>query len=368
MKSLNVILVGCLFTVTSLSITRIQPNSDHTAEIELRQLFAIGGDTGTDGVFFGNIGSLVTIDNEGRIFVGEKQSPKIYAFTGEGDLISEIGQEGEAPGEFKSLQAIHTGPGDTLYTFDSLLRRISAFAPGSLELAYAFTVSNDSMGNYPSGFFGATDSGFLVVFEESSQGTDSVRSVHAKIVDWEGGVIQNPSARLPAIEWITLKGPIREMGTHMPFGRYPIFRLGPAEQIYAGSTGTIDIAIMTANGMSRGHITHPYRGAPVTSRDIEEYVKSYWGDLPNQIRRGMRYESRPAYSTFQVDEEGRTWVRLTSADEEAETSRWLVLDAESRVVGELTLPSSIIIEAVTSERAYATMNNFSVVVYQIDET
>ena len=236
MKSLNLILLGCLVTVTSLSITEIQSPGGHAAEIELRQLFAIGGDTGTDGVFFGNIGNLVTstladfrrrIDDAGRIFVGEKQSPKIYAFTDEGDLISEIGQEGEAPGEFKSLQAIHTGPGDTLYTFDSLLRRMSAFAPGSLELAYAFTVSNDSMGNYPSGFFGANDSGFLVAFEESGQGADSVRSVHAKIVDWEGGVIQNPSARLPAIEWITLKGPIREMGTHMPFGRYPIFRLGP---------------------------------------------------------------------------------------------------------------------------------------------
>ena len=366
MKGLNVILAGCLFTAAPLSITELRSPGGHAAEIELRQLFTIGGETGTDGVFFGNIGSLVAVDDAGRIFVGERQSPKIYAFTNEGELIRQIGQEGEAPGEFRSLQAIHTGPGDTLYTFDSLLRKVSAFAPSSLELAYTFAVSNDSMGNYPSAFSGAIDGGFVVVFEEP--GTDSTRSVHAKIIDWEGGVIQDPSLRLPAIEWVTLRGPFREMGTHMPFGRYPFFRLGPAEQIYAGSSGAIDVAIVTANGMSRGSITHPHRGAPVTSRDIDEYVKNYSGDLPNQIRKAMRYESRPAYSTFHVDDKGWIWVQLTSVDAEAEISRWLVLNAESRVVGELTLPASTIIQAVTADRAYATEDGFILVVYEISET
>ena len=358
--------MGCLFAATYLSVAQIHSPGGHAAEIELRHLFTIGSETGADGVFFGNIGSLVAVDDAGRIFVGERQSPKIHAFSTEGDLISEIGQEGEAPGEFKSLQAIHTGPGDTLYTFDSLRRRISAFAPGSLQLAYAFTVSDDSTGNYPSGFFGATDSGFLMEFEEP--GTDPPRSVHAKVVDWKGGVSQDPSLRLPAIEWIALQGPIRAMGMHMPFGRYPFFRLGPADHIYTGSSGAIDIAIVTADGMAHGNITHPHRGAPVTSRDIDEYVRNYWGDLPDQIRRAMRYETRPAYSTFQVDGDGRIWIRLTTADEDAETSQWLVLNAESQVVGELTLPATTIIQAVTSERAYATADNSRLVVYEISET
>ena len=365
MKGPNAILAVCLFTAIPLGNAELPSPGGRSAEIELRELFTIGGDTGTDGVVFGNIGSLVAIDDAGRIFVGERQSPKIYAFTNEGSLIGEIGQEGEAPGEFRSLQAIHACPGDTLYTFDSLLGRISAFAPGSLELTYAFTVSDDAMGNYPSGFSGAIDGGFLVVFEEP--GTDPERSVHAKIIDWEGNVIQDPSLRLTAIEWIALSGGVRSMGTHMPYGRYPFFRLSPAELIYAGSSGTIDVAVVTTSGRSQGSITHPHKGAPVTSSDIDEYVKGYWGDLPDQIRRAMRYESRPAYSTFQVDEGGRIWIQLTPLNEKAQTSRWLVLDSESRVVGEFTLPVSTVIQAVSADRAYATVDGFRVVVYQISE-
>ncbi len=366
MRGVVTVLAGCLFAASSLTITETRSPVRPVAEIELRPLFTIGGETGQDEVFFGNIGSLVAVDGAGRIFAGERQSPKIYAFTNEGNLISEIGLEGEAPGEFRSLQAIHAGPGDTLYTFDGLLRRISAFAPGSFELAYTVTVSNDAMGNSPIGFSGAMDGGFLMEFEEP--GTDSSRSVHAKIIGWSGSVVQDPGLSLPAIEWINLTGGVRPMGMHMPFGRYSFFRLGPADQIYAGSSGAIDVAIAAASGVSRGSITHPYRGAPVTLGDVDDYVKNYWGDLPDQIRRAMRYETRPAYSTYHVDDTGRVWLQLTSTEQGSETSRWLVLNAESRVVGDLTLPASTIIHAVKADRAYATVDGFSLVVYEISES
>ncbi len=365
MRVLVTVLAGCLFTAWSLTITETRSPVRPVAEIELRPLFTIGGETGQDEVFFGNIGSLVAVDGAGRIFAGERQSPMVYAFTNEGNLISEIGREGEAPGEFKSLQAIRTGPGDTLYTFDRLLRRMSAFVPGSFELAYTVAVSNDAMGNTPIGFSGALDGGFLMEFEEP--GTDSSRSVHAKIIGWSGSVVQDPGLSLPAIEWINLTGGVRPMGMHMPFGRYSVFRVGPANQIYAGSSGAIDVAIVAASGVSRGSITHPYMGAPVTLRDVDEYVKNYWGDLPDQIRRAMRYETRPAYSTYHVDDTGRIWLQLTTTEQEAEISRWLVLNGDSQVVGDLALPFSTIIQAVRADRAYATVDGFSLLVYEISE-
>ena len=365
MKGLNVILVGCLLTALAMRNADLPSPSGHVPEIELRELFTIGSETGEDGVIFGNIGGLVAVDDAGRIFIGEKQSPKIQAFTAKGDLINEIGREGEAPGEFRSLGAIHTGPGDTLYTFDPVLRRISAFAPNTLDLAYAFAVSENSTGSYPSEFFGAIDRGFLVVFEEP--GSDSPRSLDANVVGWAGDVIQDPLMRLPAVEWVFLQGPYRAMGTHMPFGRYSFFRLGPADQIYAGSSGSIDVTIVAADGTSRGSITHPLKGAPVTRSDIDEYVKDYEADIARQVRRAMRYKSRPVYSTFIVDDRGRIWIRLTSADKDADASRWLVLDAESQEVGELTLPSRTSIQAVVGGRAYATVDGISLLVYEVSE-
>lgn len=366
MKGLTVILVGCLLTAMAMRNADLPSSSGHVPEIELRELFTIGSQAGEDGVFFGNIGSLVAVDDAGRIFIGEKQSPKIQAFTAKGDLINEIGREGEAPGEFRSLGAIHAGPGDTLYAFDPTLRRISAFAPNTLDLAYAFTVSGNATGSYPSDFFGAIDRGFLVVFEEP--GSDSPRSLDANIVGWAGDVIQGPFMRLPAVEWVILKGPYRPMATHMPFGRYSFFRLGPADQIYAGSSSSIEVTIVAADGTSRGSITHPLDGTPVTRSDIDEYVIDYSADIARQVQRAMRYKTWPVYSTFIVDNRGRIWVRLSSADKDADTSRWLVLDTESQEVGELILPSSISIQVVVDGRAYATADGFSLVVFEISES
>ena len=130
----------------------------------LSELFRIGDESEGDTILFGGIGELVTLDNSGRIFVGDEQDSKINVFSKDGRLRQTIGRWGQGPGEFEELGSLHVGPGDTLYVFDFQLERISAYEPDSLKLAYEFKVSEDSLG-LPYALVGVLhEAGFLITY------------------------------------------------------------------------------------------------------------------------------------------------------------------------------------------------------------
>ena len=171
---------------------------------ELIELFRLGDEDNGDGIlFYGGIGERVAVDRTGRIFVSEWQDPTIHVFAPTGDLVTTIGQKGSGPGEFQWLESLYAGLGDTLYAFDSRLARLSAFEPQSLELAYDFTVSPDSL-REPSILVGVLDTGFLFAYEipiwpgESPEG----RRSYLMQVDWTGQVLPPPLNVLPASDWL----------------------------------------------------------------------------------------------------------------------------------------------------------------------
>ena len=84
-------------------------------------------------------------------------------FAANGELLEVVGRQGEGPGEFKGLQEVHAGPGDSLYVFDYAFNRISVFEPESFDLAYTFRVSRDSLSN-PSDLIGVVNTGLLFYY------------------------------------------------------------------------------------------------------------------------------------------------------------------------------------------------------------
>ena len=64
----------------------------------------------------------------------------VWQFDGSGELIDSIGRRGEGPGEFGSLDNIQS-LGDTLYTFDASLQRLTAFPTSDGPRGSARTMS-----------------------------------------------------------------------------------------------------------------------------------------------------------------------------------------------------------------------------------
>ena len=336
----------------------------------LSEFFRLGDEAAGDTILFGGIGELVAVDGAGRIFVGEQQDPRIYAFTADGDLFGTIGRQGSGPGEFERIGSIYTGPGDTLYVFDSRLERMSAYEPNGLELAYDFTVSQDSLG-LPYRLVGVLDTGFLMTFGLPVTPDDVMPDgrLYLMRVDWTGQVMPPPVHDLPASEWLASRDADFRFVLRMPFGRNPVFRLGSGGSLYSGWTESVDIAVTMPDGAQSSAVTHTLASIPLTRQEIERYIESLPALFRSHIVKADLPATKPAYETFVVDDRRRVWIKATPPSTADSTAQWLVFGADGGLHGQLSLPVTVNLRVIRGDRAYAEDRGdvTTLVVYRIQD-
>ena len=346
---------------------------DGPPAIRLVETLRIGDEAAGDGVVFGDIGGLVAVDSKDRIFVGERQDPQIYVFTPEGDLLRSIGEKGRGPGEFSRLSGVRTGPGDTLYAFDSRLRRITAFEPASLDFAYDIKVAEDEGSRPARGLIGAHAEGYVVTYEDlplPGMDFETERFLYARLVTRSGQPADEPIVRVPSSQFMMVVRGSRFVGVAMPFSPFPVIYLAPDGHIFSGYTESVDVSVTAVSGGERGFIRHALEPVPITDSELEAWIGRLSDEASGILRSSDLRETKPACSTFIADDHGRIWVSLTSADAESTTAQWLVLDAQSRVAGQVALPSSVTLEVIAGGRAYAIDegdDGLALVVYEIVE-
>lgn len=73
---------------------------------------------------------VVVRDSRGWVFlVNPGNRTRLGLLDPEGRAVRELGRSGSGPGEFRYIQHIAVGPGDTLFAWDRGLRRMSVFSP-----------------------------------------------------------------------------------------------------------------------------------------------------------------------------------------------------------------------------------------------
>lgn len=353
-------------------VTRVtdEANGPAPSEPALSEFFRLGDEAAGDSILFGGIGELVAVDGAGRIFVGEQQDPRIYAFTADGDLFGTIGRQGSGPGEFERIGSIYVGPGDTLYVFDSRLERMSAYEPTNLDLAYDFTVFPDSLG-LPYWLVGVLDTGFLVTFGWPVTPGEALgeRRLYVMRVDWTGQIIPPPVHELPASEWlVSVEGEDR-FAIGMPFGRDPVLNMGPGGTLYSGWTESLDIAVIAPDSMQSTAVTHVLAPIPLTRDEIERFVEESSEWYRNAVLDADLPATKPAFETFVVDDRGRIWVKATPQSVADSTAQWLVLGADSGLHGQLSLSVTVNLRVIRGDRAYAEDRGdvTTLVVYRIQD-
>ena len=349
-------------------VTRVkdEANGSVPSGPELTEFFRLGNEAGGDSILFGGIGELVAVNDANQLFVGEQQDLKIYAFTTEGDLFKTIGQEGSGPGEFGRLGSIYIGPDDTLYVFDSRLDRMSAFDPDELDLAYVFPIDRDSLG-MPSRLVGVIDTGFLVTFGwpiTPWEETAAERRLYVVRVDWTGQILPPPVHYLPAAEWLVSKVGNDPFAIGMSFGRDPVLRMGPGGKLFSGWTESVNIAVISAEGAQSNTVTHA-----LTRQEIERYADGRADWFRQAVLAADLPATKPAFETFVVDDRDRIWIKITPPSVADTTAQWLVLDTNSRLLGQLHLPVTVNLRIIRSDRAYAVSRGkaTALIVYQIRE-
>jgi hypothetical protein len=108
------------------------PDLDALPVLEVRELLRIGSLDDPDYGFSFVRG--VDVDEEGNLYVMEAQDQEIRVYDPDGELVHRFGGRGEGPGEFTGLERFGV-MGDTVWAFDTGLRRLTLFTQGGEVLS-----------------------------------------------------------------------------------------------------------------------------------------------------------------------------------------------------------------------------------------
>jgi len=98
------------------------------AEIQLQELWRIGGDSDADGEFFGLI-TDIGVHPSGDVYLLDMQLSEVKAFTPDGEYLRSIGREGEGPGEFRRPSGVFFDPNGNIGVVQSRPSRLVMLTP-----------------------------------------------------------------------------------------------------------------------------------------------------------------------------------------------------------------------------------------------
>jgi len=156
----------------------------------------------------------------------------------------------------------------------------------------------------------------------------------------------------------------------LPFGRNPFFTYKDG-LLYAGWNDAIDILIISEKGDKIRTVEIAHEASPVTQKEIDAEIKNF---LPRN-RRSMRRskllpETKSAYDALLVDDHRHIWIRKFP-EPKSEYAKWLIIDSESTLLGEMELPANLLLKVIKAGRAYASINSEEygpyIAVYEVAE-
>ncbi len=369
---LGMVLSGC-----ADSIDTADGDQKPAAEIVLEEVLRLGDETRGDTALFGNIADLAA-NSMGQIFVAEYNRDFVSVFSAKGKPVAEIGGTGEGPGEFQRISAIFVGSDDSLYVYDLQVYKVSVFEPQTYQLAYTIAIPFDKTDIgvlIPIDLVGVANEGaamaFLLPYRPAAD-TDPVgqkdREFQISVVSRQGKVIR-PLVTLPqAMNIVTYRGG-GVSARSLPFGRRPLRAFGPDKHVYAGWTDSVGISVTDLHGSQIRSIRREHDAVPVTQKDIDALLASLSEASREVILNADLPETKPAFEALVVNDDGRPWIRHSSAAGDTLAS-WSILNADGTIFANVELPAGTDLEAIHSGKAYGTHSDEKtgaefVVVYEI---
>ncbi|MCY4171902.1 MAG: hypothetical protein OXE59_11595 [Bacteroidetes bacterium] len=164
-------------------------------------------------------------------------------------------------------------------------------------------------------------------------------------------------AELPATERL-----VKTQGSSItvmlrPFGRSPFFVFKNGV-LYAGWNDTINISIISDMGEQIQNIKAEHEVQSVTRKELESIVASNYMEENHKVilQSELIPETKPAYDAMVVDDHGHIWIRQYP-DTDAEFAQWMIIDSDNKLVGEMELPSNLLLKTIQGGRAYASVES-----------
>jgi hypothetical protein len=362
-------LAALLVSLTALSLAAQAPPRWNLVP-ELR----IGGDATTGPEYEFTTIREIAIGPGGSIYVVQGQEQEIRVYDAQGKYVRTIGRQGGGPGEFTGLRTIGF-MGDTLYTTDTRLMRITLFrADGSLITTIAAEAAASAPRRdaapfrpIPSALLpdGSVLAGSSFPSHLVSNGQITARPVFR---------VTRSVAVLDTIAWVpvgsgqgTMQSGDATLFFVQPISDDPITVMsGPSARVFVveraarpGSTA-FPVTAISAGGDTLWSRLYPYRPARlpagVADSIVDVLVRRFAN--PNQSARFSRDQIRKA--AFIPDHQvtvtrafaaadGSLWLRR---EEFGEVLNWTVLTPDGQIAATLSLPRNVRPMTVIGDKAW----------------
>jgi len=322
---------------------------------------SIGSSEGDDAYLFGRVRSI-TCDGE-RIFILDAAVPVVRVYDLEGRHLTDIGREGDGPGEFRRPRSITINPADgTLFLRDGQNSRINIYSPQGDPLGQWRLFSGWELNRQM--FF--ADNGILY--------TPAIMEAEMPVEDWRFGMISwgpegagSDTLAEPIYEFNEWKLIVREEGggtvaNNVPFSPEIVWNVGRNRVIVSGVSSEYRFEVRSPDGRMI-IIERDYDPVPVHPDEASWHERARTTDMrshqPGWAWNGPSIpRHKAAYDEFYLDLSGRIWVhrpgpgiiRPNGVKDPVEGSRWWlapywvdsnivdVFEPEGRLLGEVDIP------------------------------
>ena len=336
--------------------THVIAKSQDAPQLELVEFLRLGEEN-VDAPVFGRISALA-VGDAGSIAVGDAQATRISVFSQDGTLRSTMGGPGAGPGEFNDVSDLYFGEGDSLYVYDNFYsERLTVYEPDQYRLAYTVRIQRTDSAHALE-LLGVTRESFVFRYglSRATLTEDERRFSVVRRVNWAGATVADPVLMVESAEIaVTVRANVMR-AENMPFGRSSTIRMGPGPKLYWGWNGAAHISVMGLDGTLSHQLLHQQPARSVTRSERRAALERVSGGLRNRLTNRQLHDTWPAYDTFEVDEEGRVWLRPVGSDGE-ESVAWRSLDSRGEFFGTAVLPAHFDLKVLKSGRLYGISPN-----------
>ena len=342
--------------------------------VELVELFRVGDENSPENLILGRIQGIA-VNSAGELFISDRGEQAVFVISETGRLVDRFGGKGEGPGEFARISNLYIGQGDSIYVHDFERDRLTVFEPEERHYAYSLNIEYAEDERYnPGRLLGVAANGYVyrygegISFDPERSWNVEKRMLKVYRVGRDGNAAQLMLS-MPDSDVVVFFSAEREPGiSPLPFARSAHVRFGPNGRVYSGRNDSLNISITNVSGELEGSIRFQLPIEPVTRAEIQESLAGKSASMLRQIRDFGVPDTKQAYSTFTVDDQGRIWVKGRTTDDDAfapwliadrtteddPLAPWLIVDQTGSVVGEAVMPRNVNLRVIKSGRAYAT--------------
>ncbi len=366
------LLAACYNTETAREYSEFSP-------VNLTELLRLGDESAGDTILFATISHL-SVNSRGEIFVTEPRPLAVSAFGPDGTYLAAIGTEGQGPGEYRYISKAVVGPADSVYVFEHLLNRLLIYDPHDYMFVRHAHIEDEGQ-KQVSSLIGVFEDSWLMTiglppFLESDDGSTVVNEddhYEVRKVNLDGSYGPEVVAIMQAPEMIynveEKTGSLHFV--NVPFARHTSYAVGPNNLLYYGWNDSIRIAVTSLNGSVQGTISYDHDPVPISDAEMEKAQYREDELFQKLVDAREPHKTKPAFQTFVVDDAGRVWVKLSSAEGTTDAN-WLILDRRpSEAVGMASLPVAADLKVIREGRAYGVEQQDGsgpvVLVYEIQE-